>query len=228
MPMSYDEMEQELRSLREKVTIYEAMLQQARLSEERMTQSENRLLSTVHWTLATVFAITLTAILAVVGLNWWINEKVYTRDKQALHSELVKLVDDRVRELSTGHTDAMNQQFKNLETRLSQQQSLSLANAFIKDADMRQNILDLEGALRSAILAFDKKREVSSPNWADVLARMDAAIKRSTGGQKKLPVPLLSEVDKAVEYVEKAGRTPSDVTGKLKETLKLHRAMPSP
>jgi hypothetical protein len=221
--MNYSEMEQELRSLREKVTIYEATLQQARLSEERMTQSENRLLSTVHWTLGTVIIITFTAIAAVVGLNWWINEKVYTRDKQALHSELVELVNNRVRELSKDHIGAMKQQFKDLETRLSQQQNLSFANAFIKDADMRQNILDVEGALRSAILAFGKMREISSPNWADVLERMDVAIRRATTGQKHIPELLLLEVDKAVDAVERTKGGSTDQTLKLKETLKLHR-----
>jgi len=87
MPMNYSEMEQAIRSLREKVTIYEETLKETRRSEERAKQSENRLLSTVHWTLGTAITITLLAIFAVAGLNWWINEKVYTRDKQALHEE---------------------------------------------------------------------------------------------------------------------------------------------
>ena len=107
MSMNHSEMEQAIRNLQASRTIYEDILRETRRSEERAKQSENRLLSTVHWTLGTAITVTLLAIFAVAGLNWWINEKVYTRDKQALHEEFVKMVDDRIRDLTKEHTATM-------------------------------------------------------------------------------------------------------------------------
>src|SRR6266446_4422899 len=143
-------MERELRNLREKTTIYEEILKETHRSEDRAKQSENRLLSTVHWTLGTAITVTLLAIFAVVGLNWWINEKVYTRDKQALHDEFTKMVKEGIDTQSRNQITTIQTQFTNLKSELLKEQNSSYANAFIQLADIRQSLLDLEGALMNA------------------------------------------------------------------------------
>jgi hypothetical protein len=92
MPMSQSEIERELRSLQQKVTVYEELLKETRRSEERAQKSDDRLLSTVHWALGIAITVTLAVIVAVVGLNWWINDKVYTQDKQYLRKDLTDMV----------------------------------------------------------------------------------------------------------------------------------------
>jgi hypothetical protein len=60
----------------------EAALLKAQL--EVMRQYDQRLLQTVYWTLATAFGVTL----FVAGAGWYVNFRLYDRDKQALLSEL--------------------------------------------------------------------------------------------------------------------------------------------
>jgi hypothetical protein len=205
MPMSQSEIERELRSLQQKVTVYEELLKETRRSEERAQkseeraqksedraqESENRLLTTVHWALALAFGILVTAIAAVLSLNWWINDKVYTQDKQVLRNDLINTVKEEVKNLGGGQATSMQEQFTNLKNELLKAQDSSYAQAFLQLADMRQSLLDLEGALMDAIVAFHKAPESIRADWIGALERMDTAIRRATMGQKRLPIMLL-------------------------------------
>jgi hypothetical protein len=208
MPMRNSEMEQEIRQLRVKTTIIEERLNETRRSEE--------LFHKIFAVIVAVFGILLTFIL------WNITR---------FQSDIVNKVDTARISLETQYNTALEKQhaeFQNFKTRLLQEQNLSLANAFIKLAEMRQNILDLEGALMDAVVEFSKMTGSGSTNWAVVLERMDAAIRRATMGEKRLPVLLLLEVDRAIETVERTNGGSTDQTRKLKETLKLNRGEPGP
>lgn len=228
MPMSQSEIERELRSLQQKVNTYEDILKEMRQSEQRAQHSDNRLLSTVQWALGTAIAVTLAAIVAVVGLNWWINDKVYSQDKQVLRSDLINTVKDEIKNLGGSHTTSMKDQFGELQNELSKMQSSSYANAFLQLADMRQSLFDLEGALMNAIVAFGKGTESGPKDWIPALERMDTAIRRATMGQKRLPIMLIGQVHNILTQVDRMSSQNPDQAIKLKETLKAHEALPSP
>ena len=103
MPMSQSEMEQEIKSLKE-----EGIALKTQISE--MRRSEDRMLNVVLGTLTIVGTI----VALLVAFNWWNNYRVYERDKQALHDDLMKTVAERIDTLVKDHNTKMNKRFEDL------------------------------------------------------------------------------------------------------------------
>jgi hypothetical protein len=57
---------------------------------------DDRLVSTVHWSLA----VTIAVLLAMLGFGWYSNYRIYERDKAALQSELERSASDRWAQLN--------------------------------------------------------------------------------------------------------------------------------
>ena len=218
MPTSQSDIEGELRSLQQRVTVYEELLKETRRSEEhankseeRAQKSEDRLLSTVHWALALAAAILLVAIAAVLSLNWWINEKVYTRDKQALREELITMVKEEIATLGGHQTTALQGQFTQLETKLSsvQQKGLEqfrqgidkdIRESFVytlgQVADLRLFLGDVEGAVRTGLEQFDQATQGPQQHQAHALDKLIAAFRIGTQERKPISREWLAQVQK--------------------------------
>jgi hypothetical protein len=89
---------------------------------ELMRQYDERLLQTVYWALGTAFGL----VVFVAGVGWYVNFRLYERDKEALRSELRLELDTRVESISaslkeevkeaqTSLDDAMKQTGRNLD-----------------------------------------------------------------------------------------------------------------
>src|SRR6266436_1630158 len=208
MPMNYSEMEQAIRSLQESRTINEKILSETRRSEDRL----HRMVLVVFGVVGVIFA-------ALMGYNTWNINRVY--------NEITDRVNAARSSLETQYNTALTKQrddFNNLKNELLKVQNSSYANAFIQLADIRQSLLDLEGALMNAIVAFHKATESGSKEWIAALERMDTAIRRSTMGQKHLPNVLIWEVRKILTIVERMSSGGNDQSIKLAESLKAHEA----
>src|SRR5262249_10625420 len=135
-----------------------------------------------------IFTVTISIFGLFLGYIMWNSNRV--------QSDLVNKVDTARNSLEQQYNTALRKQgdeFQTLKSRLWQEQNASYVSAFIKFADMRQNLLDLEGALMSAIVAFIKATEGGFRDREAMLVRMDTAIRRATIAQKRLPEMLLSE-----------------------------------
>jgi len=106
----------------------------------------------------------------VLGLNWWINDKVYNRDKQALREELIKIVEDKSNLLVKDHNAAMKKQFNGLKDGLlsdhkerlkeflleiSKDQVEGFTYTLRQVADIRLFLRDVEGAVRAGLEQCD-------------------------------------------------------------------------
>jgi hypothetical protein len=76
----------------------EVALLKARLEETASFQQS--LLSTVYWTLGVLA----TMMLALIGYSWFVNFRVYERDKLALERDLLSTIQTSIRELETSLT----------------------------------------------------------------------------------------------------------------------------
>jgi hypothetical protein len=121
-------MEQELRSLREKVTIYEEILKETRRSEDRLQRSEDRLYRIV----LVVFGAVGVIFAGLLGYNTWNINRVY--------NEITDRVNDARKSLETQYNNALTTQrdeFNKFGNRLSDPTLSTLSGRnLIKTADL--------------------------------------------------------------------------------------------
>jgi hypothetical protein len=123
----------------------------------------------------------------------------------------------------------MKRQFEDLKKNLVREQNASYAQALIQLADLRQSLLDLEGALMNALVAFPKAQASGSEEERAALERMDLAIRRATMGQIRLPNQLIWAVQKIVSPGDRLSPLSHEKAIKLQETLEAYsKAMPIP
>jgi hypothetical protein len=77
---------------------------------DTMRQDSDRLFTTVYWALGTLISVTF----AVAVLGWYVNFRVYERDRNALLGELTALNSQRASE----NLEAMRRSFEELESQL--------------------------------------------------------------------------------------------------------------
>lgn len=229
MAMNYSEMEQELRSLREKMTIYEELLKETRRSEDRLQRSEDRL-----------FRLVVGVVITLILSSIWYNYRVYNKDIEALQENIKRRVDEARSSLDQQHKGEMEAQFKKVEDKLWEnsdrqlQQFLSethKANA-ARFAGMSNQIAAQwefirkpEHSLEIAIEAFNKAMESGSNLWVGALGIMDRALKLASRDRQRLPNALLSEVQSILETPSIQGDAQVKT---LQETLASYRATLSP
>ena len=222
MPTSHSGMEQAIKSLQEKMTVYEEILKETRRSEDRAKQSEDRLYRTVLTVLSTASVI----FVALLGYNTWniswafnnITDKV-----NAARSSLEQRYDDAL--------NTQRDEFTKLGNRLSDENREKLRQSlldidkanvnryvgtFSQISEIWAFLQDPERSLDAAIKAFNKAMEGASNDWANALVRINSAIRLAIGARKPLPDALIAEVQAILGRREIEG---DSRLIKLKETM---------
>jgi hypothetical protein len=226
MPMDNSELEQELRSLREKMTIYEEILKETRRSEERAKQSEERL-----------FRLVGIVVLALVGLNFWYNFKVYETDKRVLQDDLRKSVEQARAALVKDHSTQMDQRFAGLEKMLkdankeplqqlqqeiNKSQAQSTAYTLEQVADIQLFLHDVEGAVHTGINLFDRSMEYATNYQPQAIDRLNEAFRIAIQDRKRISDEWLAQVQKKLLERSDAKSDPRLLT--LGQTIEAYRA----
>ncbi|HZM25723.1 MAG TPA: hypothetical protein VFC02_28495 [Anaerolineales bacterium] len=200
MPMNHSEMERELRSLREKMTIYGAILDVTRQSEERAKQSEERL-----------FRLVGIVVFALIGLNFWYNFRIYETDKRVFQDDLKKSVEQARTSLVKDHNTQMDQRFAGLERTLKEankeplqqlqqyvnkNQTEGFAYTLGQVADLRLFLRDVGGAVRVGLEQFDQAAQGPTQYESHALDKLIAAFQIATQDQKRISDEWLAQVQK--------------------------------
>jgi hypothetical protein len=217
MPMTYDEMEQEIRSLREELRTNAAILAETRRSEDRLFR---------------IFLIVPGLAVAILGAML-----AYTLNVQ---SNFVNKMDTARSSLDKQHTTDLATQrneFATLKKDLWKENDNRLAE-FRKDmskdqvegfaytlgqvADIRLFLHDVEGAVRAGLEQFDNATRSNTNFQAHALDKLTSAFHIGIQDQKRIPEELLSQVQSLLER--------SDVISdprliKLQQTIQSYRAM---
>jgi hypothetical protein len=224
--MDNSELEQELRSLREKMTIYEEILKETRRSEERAKQSEERL-----------FRLVGIVVLALVGLNFWYNFKVYETDKRVLQDDLRKSVEQARAALVKDHSTQMDQRFAGLEKMLkdankeplqqlqqeiNKSQAQSTAYTLEQVADIQLFLHDVEGAVHTGINLFDRSMEYATNYQPQAIDRLNEAFRIAIQDRKRISDEWLAQVQKKLLERSDAKSDPRLLT--LGQTIEAYRA----
>lgn len=226
MPMDNSELEQELRNLREKMTIYEEILKETRRSEERAKQSEERL-----------FRLVGIVVLALVGLNFWYNFKVYETDKRVLQDDLRKSVEQartslvkdnniqiaqRFADLEKTLKDANKEPLQQLQQEINKSQAQSTAYTLEQVADIQLFLHDVEGAVRTGVNLFDRSMEYATNYEAQAVDRLNEAFRIAIQDKKRISDEWLAHVQK--KLLERADAKSDPRLLLLGKTVEAYRA----
>lgn len=147
---------------------------------DEMRRSEDRLLSTVHWSLGTVA--TLAVGLALFG--WWSASRVYQRDIAALRDELKRTVDEVAQQLRTDAERSLSKTAADLERldneRYAQERSRllseSISYVLTHVADLRLAAGDLEGSASAAIDLYHTAKQGNTNYMAHAFDKLIAVL----------------------------------------------------
>lgn len=114
-----------------------------RAQSKLMQDYDDRLLSTVHWTLATIAGI---AVL-LIGFSWFSNYRIYDRDKAALAQELNTTINERLISIKKELDDITKKQIRDVSEKTKESVKTAITSA-ISSLDWRVKALDKQ-ALRS-------------------------------------------------------------------------------
>jgi hypothetical protein len=153
---------------------------------DEMRRSEDRLLSTVHWSLGIVA--TLAVGLALFG--WWSASRVYQRDIASLRDELKRGVDEAAAQLRVDVERSLSTTAADLERlnkeRYAEERSRLLSEAIsyvlTHVADLRLADGDLEGSARAAIELYHAATRGNTNYIAHALDKLIAVFQTEPSG----------------------------------------------
>lgn len=116
---------------------------------EVMRQYDQRLLNTVFWSLGTVGAI----ILGLTALNWYNNNRLYEKDKDAIRRELELNIKEEIIKIKDSFQNEIKEQFNSLNeaTQKSVLKSIQGLESDLSDFDNKVNDLNLKIKLMEAL-----------------------------------------------------------------------------
>lgn len=165
---------------------------------EEMRRSEDRLLSTVHWSLGTVVA--LAVGLAVFG--WWSANRVYQRDITALREELKGTGDEMARqfrgeiELSLSKSATELERLANMRSAEQRDQILSESICYVLThvADIRLSSGDTEASSRAGIELYHIAKRSNTNYIAHAFDKLIAALDGAASSSKALSTNTIRDI----------------------------------
>lgn len=163
-----------------------------------MRRSEDRLLSTVHWSLGTVA--TLAIGLAVFG--WWSASRVHQRDIAALRDEFRRATDDIAQQLRADAERFLSKSAQDLqrlanERFMEERQRLlseSISYVCMHIADLKLVSGDLEGSARAGIELYHAATR-GNPNYmAHALDKLIAVLQTETSSSGTVSEDTVREI----------------------------------
>jgi hypothetical protein len=169
---------------------------QAQIKE--MRRSEDRLHTTVLWSLSTVFALAI----GLAVYSGWSSTKVYERDKQALRDDLKKTVEEMSNSAKQELIASIDSREKQLRSDLLSEhaklidrfQVEGFAHTLGYVADIRLFLHDVEGALRAGLEQFDAATRSNTNYIAHALDKLTKALEIAIKEKQQVPPDLLDEV----------------------------------
>jgi hypothetical protein len=217
-------MEQEIRSLRDKVTVYDHILGETRRLEDRLWKSENRM-----------FGLVIGVVVLLVGANLWYNYKVYNKDIQALQEEVRRRTNDARDELVKAHNadidtkieglkrqrwEANEKQLNEFRQELNKKQPAGFAYTLGYVAEIWLSQRKAALAIRDALEQFYQTKAASGDQHL-ALEKLTAAFTLAAEDRQCIPDHVIeNQVQPTLERTDVQG----DTLVQLKEALKIYRA----
>lgn len=142
----------------------------AQLAE--MRRSEDRLLSTVLWTLSTVAAI---AIL-LSAFSWWTSNKLHQQDLQKLQEEVLANVTRQMSAHITKQVDALSNSQSQLGSRL---QADAIAFTMGQVAALKLSVNDFQWAIRASLRQADSGRQSDTNHVIEAIKTIAGAVRQA-------------------------------------------------
>jgi predicted anti-sigma-YlaC factor YlaD len=182
----------------QKLTSAEAEILVLKAQLEEMKRSEDRILTTVHWSLGIVGA----AALGLAVFSWWSAFHVHERDvallRDTLEKKLAEQMDTlaaRLQSEATQVTSKLRTEIAGpLYTQLQKQQSEGFSYTLTHVADLRLALGDVEGAILAGTQLYNQAKVGNTNYIPHAFDKLNAALAAAQTKSAHLDPPLLQDV----------------------------------
>ncbi|MGZ4959437.1 MAG: hypothetical protein ACXV7J_09300 [Methylomonas sp.] len=178
-----------------------------------MRRSEDRLLSTVHWTLSAVFAIAL----GLAAFSWWSSSKLHQQDlqrlKDDLHQQLSVVVDRTLAESARKLEDAQREETTRLHAEM-------IAFTMWQVGAIRLKIGDISGAMDAA---FEQAAAAQLGNSNYVTHAINILAEAFTAASKERYAVTQDMIESAHKLLIQSGDPFGEYGKKLSQAIELYK-----